>query len=60
MLFQEIFKSPYGSQAVNGVYMYPYTQCKDENQGQGVCQDYRYMRQLCTENLPVAVNIDIC
>ena len=36
MLFKEILKSPCGSQAVNGVYMYPNTQYKNENHGQGV------------------------
>ena len=36
VLFQEILGAPYSSQAVNGVYMYPNTQCKNENQGQGV------------------------
>ena len=40
VLFQEILKAPYSSQAVNGVYMYPNTQCKNENQGQGVSKDY--------------------
>ena len=48
VLFQEILKAPYSSQAVNGVYMYPNTQCKNENQGQGVSYGYRYMRQSCT------------
>ena len=36
VLFQEVLKSPYSSQTVNGLYMYPNTQCKNENQGQGV------------------------
>ena len=36
MLSQEILKSPCGSQAVDGVYMYPNTQYKNKNQGQGV------------------------
>ena len=35
MLFQEILQPSYGSQVVNSVYMYPNTQCKNENQGQG-------------------------
>ena len=50
MLFQEMLNSPSSSQAVNGVYKYPNTQCKNENHGQGVSKDYRYMRQLCTRN----------
>ena len=52
MLFQQLLKSSYGSQAVNGVYMHLNTQCKNENQGQGsrVTQDYRYMRQLSKRN----------
>ena len=32
-------KSPHDSQAVNGVYIYPNTQSKNENQGQGVSWD---------------------
>ena len=50
ILFQEILNSPYSSQAVNGVHMYPNTQCENENQGQGFSYDYRYMRQLCARN----------
>ena len=52
MLFQQLLKSSYGSQAVNGVYMHLNTQCKNVNQGQGsrVTQDYRYMRQLSKRN----------
>ena len=50
ILFQEILNSPYSSQAVNGVHMYPNTQCENENQGQGFSYDYRYMRQLCAQN----------
>ena len=33
VLFQEILNSPYSSKAVNGVYKYPNTQSKNENQG---------------------------
>ena len=36
VLSQEILKSSFASQAVNGVYMYPNTQYKNKNQGQGV------------------------
>ena len=50
ILFQEILNSPYGSLAVNGVHIYPNTQCENENQGQGFSYDYRYMRQLCARN----------
>ena len=32
MLSQEILKSPCGSQAVNGVYMYPNAQYKNEKE----------------------------
>ena len=33
VLFQEILKPPYSNEAVNGVYMYPNTQCKNETKG---------------------------
>ena len=54
MLFQEILKSPYGSQAVNGVYMYANTQCKNENQGQGVVKIIDICDSCTHEIFPVA------
>ena len=54
MLFQEILKSPYGSQAVNGVYMYANTQCKNENQGQRVVKIIDICDSCTHEIFPVA------
>ena len=59
MLFQKILNSPYSSQAVNGVYKYPNTQCKNEK-GKELVKIIDICDSCAHEIFPVAVNINIC
>ena len=60
MLFKEILKSPCGSQAVNGVYMYPNTQYKNETMGKELVKIIDICDSCALEIFSVAVNINIC